>query len=262
MEEIAPVVGGQGSPDDTTTKGWGVVIDTIEIQHVRITSEQVFAHLQAPYRAEIAGRAELAELERARQVDERRAQTERARVEQVAAVARRQAELDRERELHDIAIAEEARRTKAAADVAAMEAERVRAEASHRAALLDLEHDLRTENHKQDAEHARARKQADLAVEVRRREAEAREHENALDHAHQQRLAELEQALAQVRASRDLIAALPAVARALQANYGNVTYTQIGNDASTGPLGSVPAALAQLLALARGFGVELPRRDV
>ena len=73
MEEIAPVVGGDGSPDDTTTRGWGVVIDTIEIQQVRIQSAQVFAHLQAPFRAEIAAQAELAELERARQVAERRA---------------------------------------------------------------------------------------------------------------------------------------------------------------------------------------------
>src|ERR1700733_3002581 len=54
MEEIAPVVGGEGSPDDTTTKGWGVVIDTIEIQQVNIQSQQVFGHLQAPFRAEIA----------------------------------------------------------------------------------------------------------------------------------------------------------------------------------------------------------------
>src|SRR4029077_5092089 len=90
MNEIAPIVGGEGSPADTTTKGWGVVIDTIEIQQVRIQSQQVFAHLQAPYRAEIAARAELADLERARQVTERRAETERSRVEHTAAVAQRQ----------------------------------------------------------------------------------------------------------------------------------------------------------------------------
>jgi regulator of protease activity HflC (stomatin/prohibitin superfamily) len=32
LREIAPVVGGEGRPDDFTTRGWGVVIDTIEIQ--------------------------------------------------------------------------------------------------------------------------------------------------------------------------------------------------------------------------------------
>ncbi|HEY0988973.1 MAG TPA: SPFH domain-containing protein, partial [Kofleriaceae bacterium] len=77
MQEIAPVVSGEGSPYDATTKGWGVVIDTIEIQQVKIQSQQVFHHLQAPYRAEIAIRAELAELDRARAIAERRAETER-----------------------------------------------------------------------------------------------------------------------------------------------------------------------------------------
>ncbi len=38
-------------PDDTANRGWGVVIDTIEIQQVRVQSEHVFADLQAPFRA-------------------------------------------------------------------------------------------------------------------------------------------------------------------------------------------------------------------
>jgi len=37
-----------------------------------------------------------------------------------------------------------------------------------------------------------------------------------------------------------------------------VTYTSIGGTGSGGPLDAVPAALAQLLAIARSFGVELP----
>src|SRR5258705_7212041 len=48
MAEIAPVVSGDGAPHNTTDRGWGVVIDTIEIQDVQIQSAQVFAHLQAP----------------------------------------------------------------------------------------------------------------------------------------------------------------------------------------------------------------------
>jgi hypothetical protein len=39
-----------------------------------------------------------------------------------------------------------------------------------------------------------------------------------------------------------------------------MTYTQIGNGAG-GPLDAVPAAFAQLLALARSFGLELPASD-
>jgi flotillin len=38
LREIAPVVGGKGSPADSTAQGWGVVIDTIEIQEVRVLS--------------------------------------------------------------------------------------------------------------------------------------------------------------------------------------------------------------------------------
>ena len=81
MQEIAPVVSGSGRADDTTDQGWGVVLDTIEIQDVKIQSKQVFEHLQAPYRAEIAMRAEIAELERQRQVSERRSATERQTAE-------------------------------------------------------------------------------------------------------------------------------------------------------------------------------------
>ena len=72
MQEIAPVVSGSGRPDDTTDQGWGVIIDTIEIQDVKILFDAVFKHLQAPYRAEIAMRAEQAELEQQRQVSETR----------------------------------------------------------------------------------------------------------------------------------------------------------------------------------------------
>lgn len=81
MQEIAPVVSGSGRAEDTTDQGWGVVLDTIEIQDVKIQSKQVFEHLQAPYRAEIAMRAEIAELERQRQVSERRSATERQTAE-------------------------------------------------------------------------------------------------------------------------------------------------------------------------------------
>ena len=81
MEEITPVVSGSGRTEDATDQGWGVVIDTIEIQDVKILSRQVFEHLQAPYRAEIAMKAEMAELERQRSVTERRSATERQSAE-------------------------------------------------------------------------------------------------------------------------------------------------------------------------------------
>ncbi|HSD86644.1 MAG TPA: hypothetical protein VLB44_03990 [Kofleriaceae bacterium] len=292
MEEIAPVVGGEGSPDDTTAKGWGVVIDTIEIQQVRIQSQQVFAHLQAPYRAEIAARAELAELDRQRQLAERRAETERLskeaqldamratrmlearteaetaeveareagrRAEMAAAAARRNAEIERDRVLHQISIAEAQRRAKAAAEVAALEAERMRLEATHAQTVLEREQHQQLESARQAAEHALARGQAELSLELRRRDAEEKEHENLLEAAHQRRLAEIEQLLAQGRVLHNLVThGLPKIAEALSQTFGTVHYTQIGGDAKGSPLGAVPAALAQILSVAKSFGLELP----
>ena len=258
MEEIAPVVGGDGSPDDTTTTGWGVVLDTIEIQQVKITSAQVFAHLQAPFRAEIAARAELAELERQRQVAEVAAQELARRTELDAAAVRRSAELERERVLHQIQVAEEQRRAQAAAEVAALEAERGRVEATHRQVMLELEHKRAGDLDRQAAEIDQQRRQADFALEIRRREAEARDHDSQLDHAHQRRLAELELMLAKDRTLHDLVTkGLPQIAAALKQNVGTMNYTQLGS--ANGPLDAVPTAFAQLLALARSFGLELPR---
>jgi len=219
MQEIAPVVGGEGSPHDTTSKGWGVVIDTIEIQSVRIESQLVFAHLQAPYRAEIAARAELADVERRREV---------ARVEA-------------ERAMQELELAEQARRVRAAAEVAA------------------IEHERQSKLARQAAELEVARNQADLAIELRNRDAEVKDHENQLEAVHHRRMADIEQLLAQGRLLHDLVTqGLPQIAQALSQTFGTVNYTQIG-DGGDGPLQAVPAALAQLLAIARSFGLEVPR---
>jgi len=231
MDEIAPVVSGEGSPEDTTAAGWGVVIDTIEIQQVRIQSAEVFAHLQAPYRAEIAGRAQLAELERKRQL-----------TEVAATAARRSAELARDRAMHEIAIAEEQRRAQAAAEVAAAEAEAARSEALHRNAAQELEH-----------EHTLRRREAEVALDLRRRDAETRELESQLDAAAQQRTAALEQELAQVRTLQLLVQALPQIAAALATRAETLNVTSM-NGAG---LDTVPAAIAQLLALAKSFGLQL-----
>lgn len=234
MDEIAPVVSGTGAPYDSTDKGWGVVLDTIEIQQVQIQSAQVFAHLQAPYRAEIATRAELADLARKRQVCE-----------------------------IEIQIAEEQRRMKAAADVAALDAERLFIEARHAQSELELAQQRALDEAKQAAEISRQRAQADLSLEVRRRDAEMKDQEGQLEATQQLRLAEVEKALAQTRALHSLVTqGLPKIAEAMAQTYGTVNYTQIGaGGTGSGPLDAVPAAFAQLLALARSFGVELPPRS-
>ncbi len=108
MGEIAPILAGEGSSLDTNSAGWGVVLDTIEIQDVRVLSQEVFQRLQAPYREKLALEALLAEdrvkQERARLEAERRRAEEQARRELMAeeeariAVERRRAE---ERRRHD-----------------------------------------------------------------------------------------------------------------------------------------------------------------
>ena len=54
MTEIAPVLAGEGGAGDGTSTGWGVILDTIEIQDVKVLSEEVFSRLQAPFRETLA----------------------------------------------------------------------------------------------------------------------------------------------------------------------------------------------------------------
>lgn len=77
LREIAPIVAGKGRANDTTQKGWGVVIDTIEIQDVRILSNAVFANMQALFRNELALKARTAELEAAKAIAEKETRNQR-----------------------------------------------------------------------------------------------------------------------------------------------------------------------------------------
>ena len=78
LTELAPVVEGRGRGDDTTATGWGVVLDTVEVQNVRVLSETVFNEMQARFRAELAMRARQAELESARDIATREADATRS----------------------------------------------------------------------------------------------------------------------------------------------------------------------------------------
>jgi regulator of protease activity HflC (stomatin/prohibitin superfamily) len=93
MKEIAPILAGEGAPSDTNSAGWGVVLDTIEIQDVRVLSQEVFSRLQAPFREKLAFDALVAET----RVAEQRARVEAEKQEAELARQRRKAEADRER---------------------------------------------------------------------------------------------------------------------------------------------------------------------
>jgi flotillin len=128
MREIAPVVSGHGKPDDGTDRGWGVVVDTIEIQDVRVLSAKVFEDMQATYRHELERQAREAEVAAERAVRTGKAEAARAvalaEVETEARVAAaRHAEAlaaaRRESELQETcAVAAAARRAAAEAELA------------------------------------------------------------------------------------------------------------------------------------------------
>jgi flotillin len=130
MTEISPVLAGEGGAADGTSTGWGVILDTVEIQDVKVLSEQVFSQLQAPFRESLAlealGARDKVVKEQARLEAEQRRLAEQARRELMAEEEARMA-VERRREAegrtHQDALLEKAqaadlarRREKADAD--------------------------------------------------------------------------------------------------------------------------------------------------
>jgi regulator of protease activity HflC (stomatin/prohibitin superfamily) len=234
MREIAPVVAGAGRPEDETDRGWGVVIDTIEIKDVRVLSEQVFSAMQVPFRAGLERQAREARAEADRRSAlaeaESRRLVERSALDAKADIGARAAEIARER-----AEAE----TREAVRAAAREVERARARVEARAALLD--------GTRAEAEIGEAKLRAEL--ERRRAEAEA---EVAVGRGR----AELDALVAANEATRSaararvlLVENLPALAGAVGERFGEVRVTQIGGDGQ--PFGTIAQAVASVVALAR-----------
>lgn len=228
MSEIAPVVSGAGKLTDKTDKGWGVVIDTIEIQEVRVLSEAVFADMQAPYRNELLLKARASELQREKELEEKQARSaaelrerkaqaesaaaaveqaeelkrllakvdaERARVEAEREVERRKLEVDADlaRARAQQACEAQAFNAKAEADARKVRAEASAAAAEAEAMASERERELQTA--------------ADLARLSRERETEllriAHEAELSRERAKAEREgAEAQDALAALRAQR------------------------------------------------------------
>ncbi len=190
MAEVAPVVRGSGRTDDETDRGWGVAIDTIEIQDVRVLSEEVFEGLQAPYREALSLQA----LQAREELQAEEARLDEERVAREAHVARLEAE-------------------------AAMQRQQAEAEARVRVA-------------EQDAAARRIEGEAQAEVEARLREVAMV--------SSPERLQELL-----------LTETLPRVAEAFRDSFDQVVVT--GGDLSV--LGS---GVAQVLAVARAMGLDLP----
>lgn len=112
MAELAPVMRGSGEPGDSTERGWGVVLDTVEVQDVRILSEKVFRDMQAEYRAQLAMRARQAELTRAKEIAAQEAasarEIEEAKIQ--AESATREMRAQAESQATEIEVTEESKR--------------------------------------------------------------------------------------------------------------------------------------------------------
>lgn len=212
VREIAPILAGDAVPSDAES-GWGVVLDTIEIQDVRVLSEEVFARLQSPYRQQLALDALLAE---------DRVKQERAKLE----AERRRAEENARRALMD---EEEAR---IAAERRREEAARAHDDAM---ASLRLEAELERTRRKDDADRERAAKE--LAARREAGETEAailRMHRAAHEDLSESRLREIM-----------VTQTMPEIARAFRESFDRVHVTSTDGDA----FGFLTAGLDRVLSV-------------
>lgn len=282
LKEVAPVLGGQGRPDDETHQGWGIVLDTIEVQEVKVLSERVFAAMQAPFRAELDRRATEAqarasltavENEKAVQSAQATAQSEILTLRSSIERQRKEREseehiLDEERKQQEAAVASRVER-----DIALTRA-RADAEVAEAQAALAEERRAR-ETAEQVAEQRRRQEvaQAALAVhDVLQRALEAqKEHQaRALEVEREQRQvqaelaalegearwgvarreAEVAQLFAEARARELAAEKLPELAAAVGQRIGEVRVTQIGG-AGENPYTSLLSAIHGVVDLVR-----------
>jgi len=221
MHEIAPVLAGEGSVEDETNAGWGVVIDTIEIQDVKVLSQEVFTRLQAPYREKLALEALRAKEEVT--VEEGRLAFERKRA------------------------AELSQRTIMAEEEARIAAQRKRE-------MDALEHKEELARRAHEAELVRARERAAAEQEKARIELETRRAAAELDaqiEAKKRDVPELGEARLQ---EIMLTETLPSFAYAFRQSFDRVNVTT-----SDGNLfGFLSAGLDQVMDVARSRGLTLP----
>lgn len=262
MREIAPVLEGRGGLEDGTDRGWGVVIDTIEVQNVRILSETVFAQMQAGFRNALERQSREAELDAKK------------------AIAMKEAADRQALEALRLAAELESREQKAIAESRARKTELLEsdrraqqeAEAAERAKVAELERAQRELLAQESLAAARA--------EVRRREVERQRELEVLERARQAPMlearlaerraeAELEQVLAEARHKLTgevsearlreilLVETLPKVAEAFAGPMEGAHLYSFGGD----PTAAIAQAVAQVLSVAKTVGLSLPKGD-
>lgn len=233
IREIEPVVGGSGRPDDFTTQGWGVVIDTIEIQEVRILSERVFASLQAPYRTAIEQRAKEAKVRSEMEVAAREAE-QALRAVQLES-ERERARAEAKQSLEERRIAQQLALRKQEMDAERAEAEAEAQNTVRRAELSAIEAQATIEQQEIEARRRRleaevSRERAALEAELKQIEAEARRITGQIELELDQKKAEIDRLRAEARARLLLAEKLPELAAGIGKRIENVRITQVGGD--------------------------------
>jgi len=258
MREIAPVVSGRGRPDDATDGGWGVILDTIEIQDVRVLSPTVFANLQAPYRSELERRARQADQDRDRIVQEGATEAERqvslARIAAGLEVRRQQKQADEQAELASLATEARLREARARAEIDAARLADAEADARHAAALAAAAREEAIARSRVAIEAARAAF-AEAAAAVAEIESRRARGALALELDRARGLREVDNLVTPEAIQLAVAKELPALAAAFQQSFGEVNITSFDGE---NPLGFVAAALRSLIALA---GTALPKPE-
>ncbi len=234
FREIMPVVAGQGRPGDETDRGWGVVIDTIEIQDVCILSETVFEDLQAPYRARLKQDARLAALESEERV-------ELARLSQVDATdaAKLDTELrTRQREKEAAEALSQVNQLQARLEA---ELDQQRTEERRKATRADAEARIKLQQ-----------LEAEAALELAQKRAETERVAGEVKAWVGRRLREVENLYSDERIRHDLVtSALPAAAKALGKGLGPVTLNMTSLSGAGEAVQGLAGAAARLMEMAR-----------
>jgi hypothetical protein len=251
MREIQPVVAGRGRPDDATDRGWGLIIDSIEIQDVRILSEKVFADMQAPFRAALELAARRSQLERDQMVRLKQIEAdERATAAQVASDLAAQ---DRARQLADAEHAVQLRKLEQRSALAAEEARATAALAREQATRQ-----AEVEQAVLEARLGRVQLETEATARTTRLRLEIDRAVGEVQAALKRAEREVENLIPEQRLRYELVTGtLPAIARAFAESLGPVHLTQITGAGDGTGLGFLAEAVAQVLAVARAAGVDV-----
>jgi flotillin len=301
LRELAPVMSGQGQVEDTTHGGWGVVLDTVEVQNVRILSERVFRDMQAEFRSRLAMRARQAELDSEQEIATREAASKRA-IEEARLTAeastrelraqaesrateieigeaskrealearaaeertrrtrdrdisdlRAQAEVEAERGARD----EQARLAALAREQTLAEAERQAIEARHHNAVREAEMEAALGLQRVESQLALREAESTAQAAIQRRELELQGLAGELDAMLLRARKEIDNLVSEDRIRMALVEqSLPAVAQAFSQQFAEARFTQIGG-AGADPATMIAGSIAQVLELARSFGLRL-----